>query len=115
MDNKDNWFEREDEQLPDNGTWSIKEGSNDTPKTPLAPFHKDTEGTYFTSDDIRDWTQWGYSYPELQPWLPKYKPEGKFDKQLYINDIQNQLKKLYSTPEVENAPADIITNVEYKR
>ncbi|KAI0854170.1 Di-copper centre-containing protein [Daldinia vernicosa] len=115
VDNKDNWFERQDEQLVDNGTWSIEKGSTDTPKTPLTPFHKDTEGTYFTSDDIRDWTQWGYSYPELQPWLPKYKPEGKFDKQLYLNDIQNQLKKLYSSPEVEDAPADIIVNVEYKR
>ncbi|KAI1801867.1 Di-copper centre-containing protein [Daldinia bambusicola] len=115
VDNKENWFEREDEQLSDNGTWSIEKGAKDTPTTPLAPFHKDTKATYFTSDDIRDWTQWGYSYPELQPWLPKYKKDGVFNKQLYIKDIQDQLKKLYSSPEVEHAPADVFINVEYKR
>lgn len=71
--NKDNWFERSDEQLQDDGTWSIKEGDTDTPQTPLAPFHKDTSGTYYTSDDIRDWMTLYYSYSELQPWLDKYR------------------------------------------
>ncbi|KAI1478854.1 Di-copper centre-containing protein [Daldinia eschscholtzii] len=114
-DNIDNWFEREDEQLSDNGTWSIKEEAIDTPDTPLAPFHKDTQATYFTSNDIKDWMKWGYSYPELQPWLPKYKQDGVFNKDLYTQDIRDQLKKLYSSPEVEHAPADVIINVEYKR
>ncbi|KAI8958938.1 Di-copper centre-containing protein [Daldinia sp. FL1419] len=115
VDNKENWFESPSEQLQDNGTWSIEHNAIDTPKTPLTPFHKDTEGTYFNSDDIREWTKWGYSYPELQPWLPKYKQDGEFNKQLYLNDIQDQLKRLYSSPEVEKAPADVIVNVEYKR
>ncbi|KAK0712469.1 common central domain of tyrosinase-domain-containing protein [Lasiosphaeria miniovina] len=94
-----NWFQKPSEQLPDDGTWSIKAGATDTPVTPLAPFHKDTEGNYFTSNDIRNWLDWGYSYPELQPWLDKYKKDGKFDVDLYIDDIKKQLKTLYSPHE----------------
>ena len=59
--------------------------------------------------------KWGYSYPELQPWLPKYKQDGVFNKDLYTQDIRDQLQKLYSSPEVKHAPADVIINVEYKR
>ncbi|KAI1131069.1 Di-copper centre-containing protein [Nemania abortiva] len=91
-----NWFQKKKEQLKDDGTWSIKAGDIDTPSTPLAPFHMDTKGTYFTSDDIRDWMKWHYSYPELQPWLDKYKKDGKFDVDLYIADVRKQIKDLYS-------------------
>ncbi|RYP56444.1 hypothetical protein DL770_010828 [Monosporascus sp. CRB-9-2] len=115
VDNTANWFQNSDEQLPDDGTWSIKAATIDTPETPLAPFHKDTEGKYFISDDIKDWMKWGYSYPELQPWLDKYKTDGKFNKKLYIEDIKRQLKELYSPNELKNVTADVIVNVEYMR
>ena len=62
---------------------------------PLAPFHSDTKGTYHTSDSIRAWIGLHYCYPELQPWLPKYRMNGKFCKELYIADINQQLNKLY--------------------
>lgn len=115
MDNKLNWFENRDEQLSDDGTWSIKADTIDTPTTPLAPFHTDTEGTYYTSDGIRDWMKLGYSYPELQPWLDKYKTHGRFDKKLYLKDIKYQLQKLYSPGELSNYTTDYIINVKYKR
>ncbi|KAF3922528.1 Tyrosinase [Orbilia brochopaga] len=115
VNNSKNWFQRLDEQLKDDGTWSIKKDNVDTPTTPLAPFHKDTHGTYFTPDDVRDWFQWHYSYPELQPWLKKYQRDGHFDERLYIDDIKWQLKELYSPAEIEHYQEDYIINVEYKR
>lgn len=114
VDNKSNWFDKSDEQLPDDGNWSIPTNAIDTPQTPLAPFHTDTKGTYFTSDGIQDWMKLGYSYPELQPWLDKYKKDGKFDETLYLTDIKYQLKTLYSPPETD-ATQDYIVNVRYKR
>jgi len=38
----------------------------------------------------------GYSYPELQPWLDKYKKDGEFKSELYRADIAYQITKLYS-------------------
>jgi len=92
------WFDSPDQQLTDpDGNWSTKPNTIDTPKTPLAPFHTDKQGTYFTSVTCRDWTKYGYSYPELQPWLPKYIIDGKFSEQAYIDDINSQLNALYGT------------------
>ncbi|KAI1113782.1 Di-copper centre-containing protein [Nemania sp. NC0429] len=106
-----NWFQKRGEQLEDDGTWSIPEGNIDTPSTPLAPFHMDSKGTYFTSDDVRDWMKLHYSYPELQPWLDKYKKDGKFDVDLYIDDVQKQIKDLYSPRWTQ----DVIVNILYDR
>ncbi|KAJ4303407.1 hypothetical protein N0V90_002300 [Kalmusia sp. IMI 367209] len=33
--------------------------------TPLKPFHKDDSGNFWTSDDIRAWQVFGYTYPDL--------------------------------------------------
>jgi tyrosinase len=65
----------------------------------------------------------GYSYPELQPWLDKYKTAGQFDEAKYMEDIRNQLKTLYQTsmsPSVsgwfdDSLKSDIIVNVTYDR
>lgn len=103
-----NWFEKKKEQLQDDGTWSIRKGDIDTPSTPLAPFHMDTKGTYFTSDDIKDWLKWHYSYPELQPWLKKYKKDGKFDVDLYIADVRKQIRHLYCPGEDEDDTSDTV-------
>ncbi|KAK0629237.1 common central domain of tyrosinase-domain-containing protein [Bombardia bombarda] len=115
VNNKKNWFEDPDEQLKDDGNWSIPADAVDTPTTALAPFHKDTQGTYFTSDDVRDWIKWGYSYPELQPWLEKYKKNGVFNQDLYVNDVKYEIKQLYSPSERAQYTADYIINVKYKR
>ena len=58
-----------------------------------------------------------YSYPELQPWLDRYKKDGVFDEKLYLADIKTQLKKLYPpfNPELKPIVKDYIINVKYKR
>ncbi|KZS90427.1 Di-copper centre-containing protein [Sistotremastrum niveocremeum HHB9708] len=96
--NSDSWFEDPREQLADpEGNWSTPPGAIPTPEnTPLAPFHTDTAGTYWTSNDAREWLKYGYSYPELQQWLPKYRTGGRFNQELYKADIAKQVNALYS-------------------
>ena len=94
-------------------------GDRVSPKTPLAPFHKNDQARCFDSDDIRKWMSLGYTYPELQPWLDKYKTGGKFDEDKYVDDIKQQLAKLYKPVPAglteESMNADIIVNVTYDR
>lgn len=59
-----------------------------TNKTPLRPFHKDEHGATWTSDEVRDLLQFGYSYPELQPWLPEHQSsDGNFSSVSYQNKL----------------------------
>ncbi|KAF2967938.1 hypothetical protein GQX73_g5626 [Xylaria multiplex] len=62
--NPDKWFETDIQRYFDQKI--VGSGSLITNKTPLRPFHKDTEGTYWTPDDTRDWFKLGYTYPELR-------------------------------------------------
>ncbi|KZS90419.1 Di-copper centre-containing protein [Sistotremastrum niveocremeum HHB9708] len=95
--NPNAWFDDPSQQLVDNsGNWSTPPGTTDTPNSALAPFHTDTQGTYWIANDVRDWTKLGYSYPELQPWLPQYNPNGQFSQDLYSADISKQVNALYS-------------------
>ena len=120
-DNKpQNWFADLDPPYHDDGTWTIKQNAVDTPQTALAPFHKNEKGECFHSDDIKDWMKWGYSYPELQPWLEKYKDEqGNFVYAKYTQDIRNQLSVLYQPPTSPTLHGsvkwDIIVNITYDR
>ncbi|KZS89025.1 Di-copper centre-containing protein [Sistotremastrum niveocremeum HHB9708] len=120
------WFDKPEDQLPDKeGNWSTPGGTVVTPKTPLAPFHKDKNGTVWNSDEVRYLKDLGYSYPELQPWLPKYFVGGVFQEELYIADIKAQVNRLYSStrtaflaasPDTEEVKEqDYIVNVEYER
>ncbi|KAI9783412.1 MAG: hypothetical protein M1839_003947 [Geoglossum umbratile] len=61
------WF-RISTILRDNGTWSIPTSHPDTQCTDLSPFRPNLSGILYTPDTVRDWMQFGYSYPELQPW-----------------------------------------------
>ncbi|KAL6236483.1 hypothetical protein BDW75DRAFT_250041 [Aspergillus navahoensis] len=36
-----------------------------SPATPLRPFHKDDDGMYWTSEEVRDFRALGYTYPDL--------------------------------------------------
>lgn len=47
-------------------TYTIAKGSVQDATSPLKPFHKDTAGTFFSSNDVSDHTIFGYTYPELQ-------------------------------------------------
>lgn len=96
----DKWFDPDPKfnaQRLDTGTWSNKVNELDTPQTPLTLFHRDEKATYWTSDDARDFMKLGYSYTELQPWLSKYKIEGKFSQAAYQKDVLAQIDRLYGT------------------
>ncbi|KAM3075779.1 hypothetical protein ACMFMG_007905 [Clarireedia jacksonii] len=47
------------------GTFTIKAGSIQDQSSPLTPFHKDTNGNFFSSSDVRKTDSLGYSYPEI--------------------------------------------------
>lgn len=47
------------------GTYAIRQGSEMGPDSPLPPFHKSANGSFWTSNDARDWKVFGYTYPEL--------------------------------------------------
>lgn len=74
---------------------------------------------------VRDWTKLGYSYPELQPWLPEYNPFGVFDRRGYIKAIKRQINRLYGSTrrhvlrlpwsKIEGLQNDYIINVIYER
>ncbi|QSZ29877.1 hypothetical protein DSL72_004395 [Monilinia vaccinii-corymbosi] len=46
-------------------TYTIPQGSIQDQYSPLAPFHKDTNGNFFSSVDVRNIETLGYTYPEL--------------------------------------------------
>lgn len=45
-------------------TWVIPSGASLNADYPLEPFNKDAS-SYWTSNDVRDWTALGYTYPEF--------------------------------------------------
>ncbi|KAF1814577.1 Di-copper centre-containing protein [Eremomyces bilateralis CBS 781.70] len=61
----------------------------------LEPFNKDSNYTLITSNDVRYCTRLGYTYPELQPWLPEYQRSGRFNQQLYLDAIRSKINGLY--------------------
>ena len=71
---------------------------NPLPETELPPFHKDANGTLYKSVDCaKQGKQLGYTYPELQFWLDKYKTNGVFDEQKYKNMLKADIDIKYST------------------
>lgn len=53
-------------EVQSQGTFSIKQGSEMGPDSPLPPFHKSASGDFWTSSDARDLNVFGYTYPELK-------------------------------------------------
>ncbi|KAF8453580.1 hypothetical protein BDZ91DRAFT_668585 [Kalaharituber pfeilii] len=94
------WFKDRTEQLRDPGSYYIPRLFLPTPTTELHPFRVTPGGRFYTSDDIRNWYPLNYSYTELQPWLEKYKVDGKFDEGIYYDDVVAQVKKLYG-PDIQ--------------
>lgn len=47
------------------GTYFYSSGYVSKPATPLKPFKSSSSGAFWTSDSVRDWTKFGYTYPEL--------------------------------------------------
>jgi tyrosinase len=70
------------------GTFSIQSGTQETSKTPLAPFNDATGKTFWDSDGARYTTTFNYAYPETQQW--------KFPtQQQYQNSVLAAVQKLY--------------------
>ncbi|CAG8971787.1 hypothetical protein HYALB_00001896 [Hymenoscyphus albidus] len=65
--------------------------------TPLLPFKMDTNGTPWTSVQARDHFRLGYTYPELQTWLPIYQTGGKFDKVKFEKAVRTTVELKYSS------------------
>lgn len=108
--NPEAWFDDPSEIHTDElGTFAIGPKQRLTPETPLAPFHRTETADesdsklrhYLNSNDVRHWTELGYSYPELQPWLPKWGPDGALSK-AYADYIRSRIIDLY-TPIAEAA------------
>ena len=69
-----------------------------TNKTPLRPFHKNEQGSIWTPDEVRrDCGQFGYSYPEVQHWLPQYQSGGTFNREKYVASILETITLTYAT------------------
>lgn len=52
-------------QAMGHATWTIPAGSVQDMNSPLEPMHKDTAGNFYTSNDVRDWRNLQYTYPEF--------------------------------------------------
>lgn len=46
-------------------TWTIPSGQNQNADSPLTPFHKDTAGNFWTTNQVRDTKTFHYTYPEF--------------------------------------------------
>jgi tyrosinase len=47
------------------GTFAVAKGAIEGPKSPLTPFHMNALGDMWTATTSRNWTSFGYTYPEL--------------------------------------------------
>ncbi len=52
-------------QVAPHNTWTIAKGTTQDQTSPLTPFYQSDKSTFFTTDDIQDWTQFKYTYPEF--------------------------------------------------
>ncbi|PVI01667.1 Di-copper centre-containing protein [Periconia macrospinosa] len=58
----DTWVE---DAVQPAGTYTVAAGSTQGAQAPLTPFHMNAKGDMWTSDLSRNWTSFGYTYPEL--------------------------------------------------
>ncbi|KAK5746411.1 hypothetical protein LTR17_000791 [Elasticomyces elasticus] len=53
-------------QAAPHDSWTIAAGSNQNADSPLKPFYKDTNGNFWTTNQVRNWnTTFHYTYPEF--------------------------------------------------
>jgi tyrosinase len=58
----DTWIEEAEQMM---GTFTMQKGQIQGPDSPLTPFHMNADGDMWTSTTVRNWTSFGYTYPEL--------------------------------------------------
>ncbi|KAH7396791.1 hypothetical protein DE146DRAFT_763956 [Phaeosphaeria sp. MPI-PUGE-AT-0046c] len=56
------WIEDANQAM---GTFTVKQNSTIGVDSPLTPFHMNADGDMWTSSYVRNWTSFGYTYPEL--------------------------------------------------
>ncbi|KAL4943076.1 hypothetical protein BDV06DRAFT_221592 [Aspergillus oleicola] len=85
------------------------------PTDRLQPFHRDEQGTVYTSDDTRPWKRFGYTYPELVDGITK-DDLRKVIAQKYGKSV-SKLKEARSVDSgvTEHEFQDYIINVQYDR
>ncbi|KAL1582012.1 hypothetical protein WHR41_09259 [Cladosporium halotolerans] len=52
-------------QASPHATWTIPAGQVQNANSPLTPFHRNTNGDFWTSNGVRDWKTFKYTYPEF--------------------------------------------------
>ena len=52
-------------QAAPHATWTIPAGQVQDANSPLTPFHKNTNGDFWTTNQVRDWKVFKYTYPEF--------------------------------------------------
>lgn len=52
-------------QTAPHSTWTIAQGSSQNANSPLTPFKKNSAGNFYTTNDVKDWKIFGYTYPEF--------------------------------------------------
>lgn len=109
--NKDKWF-----------TDDIKPGNKDD----LHPFHKDTNGGFWTSEDCQKWTKYGYQYDDLEVTPADNDENGNFSEERYLARLSVWFNILYkgSSNAAQSSPMflsqddefnDYIVNILYDR
>lgn len=58
----DTWIEDAKQAM---GTFTVEQNSTIGVDSPLTPFHMNADGDMWTSSYVRNWTSFGYTYPEL--------------------------------------------------
>ncbi|KAF2200495.1 Di-copper centre-containing protein [Delitschia confertaspora ATCC 74209] len=85
-----------------------------TNKGPLVPFHKDEERTFYTSEDVRAWTDLNYSYD----WAFHPHPGAANNSEIirHINETYgHHRRELLNGPQISGTKNDYVINVVYDR
>ena len=71
------------------GTWTIAPNTEVDDQTPLTPFHTGDRTTPWTSSSARFTESLGYSYPDVQDWLPRTPEELSANVTARVNELYN--------------------------
>ena len=76
-------------QIDNTGTFTIRTNTQDTETTPLTPFTSGDGETPYTSVTSRYIKDFGYTYPEIQDWLPRTKSQLAANITAQVNALYN--------------------------
>lgn len=84
---------------------------------PLFPFHTTATFTHFTSDALRDWTQWGYTYDTFQKPGSDGLAASPVDLRKHITEKYGVLRRALRKVDqgMQGLDKDYIINVLYNR